>query len=460
MKLKNNLFRSTAAIIATLFALSFTGCGQNPIISESPSGIGVVSESTVSSDQTAGGSVDGSFTIHFIDVGQADSALVTCDGHSMLIDGGNVDDSNVLYSVMQREADGHLDYVVGTHAHEDHIGGLSGAFEAVTADMTLCPVTEYDSKAFRDFASCAEQKGGGITIPDVGDTYTLGEAEFTIVGVNSVPDDTNNTSIVLRIVYGGTSFLFTGDAEQEAENVILASGQDIQSTVLKVGHHGSSTSTSEAFLDAVNPTYAVISCGAGNSYGHPHQETLDKLQNKGVEVYRTDLLGDIYCTSDGKEVSFTSGEYHDENRIEAGSAAESNDEQNSRPLVIDETYVLNFDMKEILGVSPYWRSDVMKNKFKEVSSPQERHDYVVYLMHEDVLNKRYNESVQTVLNEMEKVIPRIKLTGQWSIDVMRNGDDYYIIDMALAEHSALNDCVPKNLLRAYPQQWLPGESNG
>ena len=124
MKLKNNLFRSTAAIIATLFVLSFTGCGQNPIISESPSSVGGVSESTVSSDQTAGDSVDGSFTIHFIDVGQADSALVTCDGHSMLIDGGNVDDSNVLYSVMQREADGHLDYVVGTHAHEDHIGGF------------------------------------------------------------------------------------------------------------------------------------------------------------------------------------------------------------------------------------------------------------------------------------------------------------------------------------------------
>lgn len=132
---------------------------------------------------------------------------------------------------------------------------------------------------------------------------------------------------------------------------------------------------------------------------------------------------------------------------------------NGLPLHTEYRVFVDFDTKEILGVSPYWRSDVMKNKFKEVSSPQERHDYVVYLMHEDVLNKRYNESVQTVLNEMEKVIPRIKLTGQWSIDVMRNGDDYYIIDMALAEHSALNDCVPKNLLRAYPQQWLPGESN-
>ncbi|MCF7631499.1 hypothetical protein L3K78_01300 [Oscillospiraceae bacterium SCCA1] len=132
---------------------------------------------------------------------------------------------------------------------------------------------------------------------------------------------------------------------------------------------------------------------------------------------------------------------------------------NGLPLHTEYRVFVDFDTKEILGVSPYWRSDVMKNKFKEVSSPQERHDYVVYLMHEDVLNKRYNESVQTVLNELKKVIPHVELSGQWSVDVMRNGDDYYIIDMALAEHSALNDCVPKNLLRAYPQQWLPEESN-
>lgn len=128
-------------------------------------------------------------------------------------------------------------------------------------------------------------------------------------------------------------------------------------------------------------------------------------------------------------------------------------------LILKTSMCLNFDTKEILGASPYWRSDVMKNEFKKVSSPQERHDYVVYKMHEDILNQRYHESVQTVLAELKKVIPRIELTGQWSVDVMRNGNDYYIIDMALAENSALNDCVPKNLLRAYPQQWLPGESN-
>lgn len=132
---------------------------------------------------------------------------------------------------------------------------------------------------------------------------------------------------------------------------------------------------------------------------------------------------------------------------------------NGLPLHTEYRVFVDFDAKEILGVSPYWRSDVMKGKFKEVSSPQERHDYVVYMMHEDVLNKRYNESVQIVLAELKKVIPRIELTGQWSIDVMRNGDDYYIIDMALAENSALNDCVPREKLRAYPQQWLPTAPN-
>lgn len=337
MQTKHEFLRRTAAVIAAFITLTFTGCGQTP---ESPGSLpvsGVVSETTAQSGQeTAGVSESGSFTVHFIDVGQADSALVTCDGHSMLIDGGNADDSNLVYSVLQRETEGHLDYVVGTHAHEDHIGGLSGAFEADTADVTFCPVTEYDSKAFRNFKTRADERGGGITIPAVGDTFTLGEASVTVVAVNSVPEDTNNTSIVIRIVYGDTSFLFTGDAEQETEEKILETGQDIESTVLKVGHHGSSTSTSQAFLDAVSPTYAVISCGKDNSYGHPHSETLAKLSSAGVEVLRTDELGDIYCTSDGTEVTFSYGEYHKDSDT---SAAEIEEPQ--QPDTISETYILN-----------------------------------------------------------------------------------------------------------------------
>lgn len=342
MQTKHEFLRRISAIIAVFFTLAFTGCGQTP---ESPGSLpvsGVVSETTAQSGQeTAGVSESGSFTIHFIDVGQADSALVTCDGHSMLIDGGNADDSNLVYSVLQRETDGHLDYVVGTHAHEDHIGGLSGAFEADTADVTFCPVTEYDSKAFRNFKTRADERGGGITVPAVGDTFTLGEASITVVAVNSVPEDTNNTSIVIRIVYGDTSFLFTGDAEQETEEKILETGQDIESTVLKVGHHGSSTSTSQAFLDAVSPTYAVISCGKDNSYGHPHSETLAKLASAGVEVLRTDELGDIYCTSDGSEVTFSYGEYHKDADT---SAAEIEEPQ--QPDTISETYILNTNSRK------------------------------------------------------------------------------------------------------------------
>ena len=157
--------------------------------------------------------------------------------------------------------------------------------------------------------------------------------------MNSVPDDTNNTSIVLRIVYGDTSFLFTGDAEEEAEEVILQSGQDIQSTVLKVGHHGSRTSTSETFLDTVNPAYAVISCGKDNSYGHPHDITLAKLQSKDIEIFRTDELGDIYCTSDGKDVTFTYGEYHQPTESSSTSAVEVEEPQQEDEAI--NTYILN-----------------------------------------------------------------------------------------------------------------------
>lgn len=248
-------------------------------------------------------SADSSFQIQFIDVGQADAALISCDGHYMLIDGGNKADSDVIYTILKRNNITHLDLVVGTHAHEDHIGGLPGAFQFATAEKTLCPVTEYNSKAFENFASAAKEKGGGITVPQVGDTFYVGAARVKILGVNE-DDDTNNTSIVLRIDYGETSFLFTGDAEREAEQKMLERGEYLEATVLKVGHHGSDSSTTYPFLREVMPKHAVISVGQGNDYGHPTKETLSRFEDAGVEVYRTDLQGDVFCSSDGKDVTF------------------------------------------------------------------------------------------------------------------------------------------------------------
>lgn len=243
------------------------------------------------------------FQIQFIDVGQADAALISCDDHHMLIDGGNREDSSRIYSVLQKNSIDHLDIVVGSHAHEDHIGGLPGAYQAVSVDLTLSPVTEYDSKVFKTFKSKAEEQGSGLIVPSIGSTYTLGAAVVQILGLNG-GEDTNDTSIILKVTYGDTSFLFTGDAEYDAEHAVLDSGADLSATVLKVGHHGSDTSTCYPFLLAVSPQYAVISVGAGNSYGHPDDGTLSKLRDAGVEVFRTDLQGDIFCTSDGKTVHF------------------------------------------------------------------------------------------------------------------------------------------------------------
>lgn len=245
------------------------------------------------------------FSIHYIDVGQADAALVECDGHYMLIDGGNKEDSSLIYSVLKSASVSKLDIVVGTHAHEDHIGGIPGAYNYTTADLTLCPVTSYDSEAFEDFKTYADKNGGGITIPSVGDTYSLGSATIEILGVNG-GSDPNNTSIVLMITYGSTSFLFTGDAEREAEQAILNRGADLSATVLKVGHHGSDTSTTYPFLREIMPQYAIISVGEGNSYGHPTDDNLSRLRDADVTVYRTDLNGDIFLTSDGQTVSITS----------------------------------------------------------------------------------------------------------------------------------------------------------
>lgn len=249
-------------------------------------------------------SENSTFSIHFIDVGQADAALVECDGHYMLIDGGNKEDSNIIYSVLKNAGVDHLDMIVGTHAHEDHIGGIPGALNYTDADLTLCPVKSYDSNAFDDFKKYADLNGGGIVVPSVGDIYYLGSASVEIIGVNS-ESDTNNTSIVLMITYGDTRFLFTGDAEREAEQAILASGFDITADVLKVGHHGSNTSTTYPFLREIMPTYAIISVGRENNYGHPDEDTLSRLRDADVEVYETDLNGDIKCVSDGKTVSLS-----------------------------------------------------------------------------------------------------------------------------------------------------------
>ena len=247
----------------------------------------------------------GQLTIHFIDVGQADCALLECGGQTMLIDGGNVGDSSLVVSYLKEQGIEHLDYVICTHAHEDHVGGLSGPLNTCTAGAVYAPVTEYDSKAFGSFLKYTQARGLEITVPEADDVFLLGEARVTVLGPREDYDDTNNTSIVLRVDHGENSFLFTGDMETSAEEDLLAAGCDLDADVLKVGHHGSSTSTGYVFLREVMPEYGVISCGTGNSYGHPHEEVTSRLYDANVTVYRTDEQGTIVAVSDGTEIVFT-----------------------------------------------------------------------------------------------------------------------------------------------------------
>jgi competence protein ComEC len=244
-------------------------------------------------------------TVYFLDVGQGDGAMVVCDGDAMLIDGGGSAESDYIYAFLKKHKIARLKYIVATHPHEDHAGGLSGALNFAAASAAFSPVAEYYGAAFDNFTKYLKKQNVELTIPKSGDAYMLGNANIYMINPVNSSDITNNSSLVLRISYGKTSFLFTGDAERAEEREILEEGHNISSTVLKVAHHGSDTSTTYPFLREVMPKFAVISCGKDNAYGHPDENVLSRLRDANAIVYRTDLHGMITCVSDGEYVRFT-----------------------------------------------------------------------------------------------------------------------------------------------------------
>lgn len=247
----------------------------------------------------------GTLTVTWLDVGQGDAAVIQCGGQSMLIDGGKPEKSSYIYAWLQQHGLSYLDVIVATHVDADHIGGLSGALNYASVGTAYCPVTTGTTETFQSFVKYLAQRGKQITVPTAGETFALGGAQVQILGPLHSAEDSNDNSIVLKVGFGTTSFLFTGDAERAEEQDLLNAGVNLQSTVLKVGHHGSDTSTSYSFLRAVAPQYAVISVGAGNSYGHPTEVVLSRLRDAGVTTFRTDMQGEITAVSDGQTINFS-----------------------------------------------------------------------------------------------------------------------------------------------------------
>ena len=323
---------------------------------------------------STGTSQTGTLTVTWLDVGQGDAAVIQCGGQTMLIDGGKPEKSSYIYAWLQQHGLSYLDVIVATHVDADHIGGLSGALNYASVGTAYCPVTTGTTETFQSFVKYLAKRDRSITVPTAGETFALGGAQVQILGPLHSAEDSNDNSIVLKVSFGATSFLFTGDAERAEEQDLLNAGVNLQSTVLKVGHHGSDTSTSYPFLRAVAPQYAVISVGAGNSYGHPTEAVLSRLRDAGVTAFRTDMQGEITAVSDGQMVNFSTAK-----NAAAETLANAGAGQNAGTAATSTTttgsYVLNTNTHKfhvpscssVENISPKNRKDVSESREQIIS---------------------------------------------------------------------------------------------
>lgn len=314
--------------------------------------------------KTAGPVTPQKMEVHYINVGQGDSTLIKCGNQAALIDAGDDSKGTLIQNYLKKQGIKKLDYLILTHPDTDHIGGAPVIITKFDIDKVFVSNYEKDNKAYQKLIQALDNKRLKCSTPEAGTGYPLGTATLTILAPNDEYDNPNDSSIALMVQNGSNKFLFSGDAGEDAEADILSNKMDVSADVYKAGHHGSKFSTTQDFFNAVSPTYAVISCGEGNAYGHPHAETLNTFRMNGVDVYRTDEDGTIIATSDGEDIIFNvppseswkAGEY-------AGSLAEAAQPKAQQPAqekevvsdpapVIEEpelngiTYVLNNNTKK------------------------------------------------------------------------------------------------------------------
>lgn len=249
---------------------------------------------------------DGKMMVEFIDVGQGDCTLITDSQAVILIDGGEVGEAQTVINYLKNKNITTIDCCIATHPHSDHIGSLAKVFEEFeVVDVIMPEIPEKiipTTSTYEKFLSSLSENAENVLPAEYGETYSYGQMTLEILGPVDAYNDLNDMSVISKVTFGETSVVLTGDAETPSEKDMLSlRNVDYSADILKVGHHGSKTSTSEEWLTAVNPQFAVISCGLDNDYGHPHKQLVNRLDKFNVEYYRTDLMGDIVFESDGKE---------------------------------------------------------------------------------------------------------------------------------------------------------------
>lgn len=315
MKLGNPFLRCVEAwfsrTFALILALVLAGCSTARNVASSTSAANATVPGS-SLESPVGDGKNASFSLTMLDVGQGLSVLIEADGEYLLYDGGGRSASSYVVSYLQQHGVDRVRWLVASHYDEDHISGLVGVLNTVELEEALLPDYTTDTQIYQSLQNAITEQNVPVVTPLQGDLYTLGNAEIKVVGPgNNLYAKDNDNSLCLRVSYGNFQCLLTGDAERDAEEDMVRSGQDLSCDVYVVGHHGSASSSCDALLDAATPQYAFLSVGAANPYGHPAEQTLESIRRRGIALYRTDKQGEVTVYSDGDSYWFSTAPCED-----------------------------------------------------------------------------------------------------------------------------------------------------
>lgn len=301
---------------------------------------------------TAKADGQGDMAVHFIDVGQGLAILVQSGGENILYDGGNRSHADEVVQYLKNQQVETINYMISSHYDEDHLGGLVKCLDNFEVEHVLGSDYVHTSDLFNTFMNTATAHAIIVEYPSVGDTYEFGTGSFTVMAPDGISQNSNDNSVVIRLVNGNNSFMFMGDAEETSEQDMISTGMNLDCDVLSLGHHGSASSTSWDLLEATSPSWAVISCGLNNTYGHPAAETMGKLSDMDIPVFRTDDQGTVIALSDGNTISWTQEPCND---YTSGSEKQSTDssadqsEQYTNDAAATESYAAETDTSDTQG---------------------------------------------------------------------------------------------------------------